>query len=114
MTLMRKDGQVTVYVLKHKNSDGTWALTSLDHFSLRPGPTAEPADLTAYNAFSASGDCWQAYGIHGALDEEIGMRALNLLANKNPGTRFGLFKVELWQKTTPVAENLRYVTPHNL
>lgn len=76
---MDNRGAVTVYTLERYMHD-EWQ-------QFQPGrrDTGEPVmtyhnahqskDIAPLaNAFSASGDCWQRYGIHGTLDENIAMQ----------------------------------------
>lgn len=74
-------GAVTVYTLERMLSDGEWS-----GFEPSSSATGEPPFNSSPNApkfktyaplaheFSACGDCWQRYGIHGTLDENIAMQ----------------------------------------
>ena len=103
--MLRQDAKVTVYVLKFQSSDNEWKLASLDHFvfARETGSDGKPQRGAAEQAFSASGECWQRYGLHGTLDRVLGQQGLDALSRANPGTTFGLFKLELAQTSTMVS-----------
>lgn len=111
--MLRTDADVVVYVLKHKEKDGRWATSSLDHFKFADSRWTHNDGWQGgvRRAFSASGECWQRYGIHGALDEKTGMAGLSEIARGNPGHEFGLFQVALSQKTEMIGQMGMMRTP---
>lgn len=73
--MLRVDGTFVVYMLQFCNprldSDnpyGGWRDPNYDHFG-----TPLKSEK---NGFAASGDCWQATGLHGTFDEAAGRAAL--------------------------------------
>lgn len=91
MAVLRKDGDVTVYVLqtKHKGKE-EWFNASLDHFGTPEG-------------FSASHDCWQQTGINGTFDKFVGMQGLTWMANRHVGQPWRLAKIRITQETVAAA-----------
>jgi hypothetical protein len=106
MTLLRHDAVVTLYVLRHKSTDGTWVDSSLDHFkfadSKRASGSGEPTSGVKHH-FEAGGECWKRYGIHGVLELDIGLEGLREIATANPEFEFRLDAVRISQATSTVA-----------
>lgn len=60
-----------------------------------------------FHQFSASGECWQRWGIHGTLDEGQAFEMAKLLSQYNPGWSFRVVRHHVVQTREQLAEFTR-------
>lgn len=104
--MMRQDGHIVIFVIKHvhpstirKGWDGVkWdGSGNCSQFELRN------RKMELYKPISASGNVWQAYGICGTQAKHEAVDIAKDMSENFPDYYWGVFKIELMQKTTEVA-----------
>ena len=97
--MLRTDGKWEIYVLQHRyKHEGEWMLTGLDGLLANVPKTVrwvnphghDGKQHEPFQAFSASGACWQKLGIHGTFNYATGQKMLNLIAKYNPAHTYRL------------------------
>ena len=89
--MIRTDGSYIFYVIEHHTDNDRWEKSNFDHFGYPKG-------------FEAHNECWQRIGIIGTFDMKIARYGLFWMADRHPGIRFRLSRIEITQMTTPIIE----------
>lgn len=109
MGFMRKDGKYKIYIVQFLSKDGKeWSYAgSCDHWFPK-GITRKKYEQYAHKGvfshLNAIGECWQKTGIFGSFHCIDAIRAMDKVAEWNPGRAFRVCKLEIEQKTTQIAE----------
>ena len=102
--MLRNDGKYEIYIMEFslKNKRDWHAIS----FDVAWVPTdIRLKKITAWEAFEASGKCWQETGVHGTYDVEDAMRLLVSLkkdAFKKDEYDFRVVKKTIWQESETV------------
>lgn len=102
---MRKDGDITVYVIKHVHPStikNGWDGKSWDNSGDGSQFEYRGRNCEIFDPFRASGDVWQQYGIHATFNEDEARSAVLEMERCYPEYHWGVFKVHLTKHTTPV------------
>lgn len=110
--MLTSDGKYKIFIIKHiykdkeekgwKNSGDCGQFFAYP-YCLRHNEKFKKFKTLQKN-FTANGECWQTTGVYGTFDVSEAFDLMNHVAKENPEHRFGVFCVEIIQKTKKLSE----------